>query len=283
MRIFFPFGKPSNFWYMPSFTKTTMIWIISAGFAISSAAQKVGNSLAGVWKYENQGKEGICIASPTHIIWIESERGRIELPDVNPGDEAKALALSTVEAAAGEWKMESPNRARARFIYSVDPGQVGKYSSWDFVIDGDKITYWIIDQNGNRTSPGFARKISEWSSAGDCSVHNGVWDYVDLKGIYLHSGNYGAWFIQNKPVDAATGLASKASAFDAINAAVVVGSKYAGKKYVWSVLHAVDARREGESYITELDASGLPIMTLWFVDHQGKPMGSVYKTRRIAD
>jgi hypothetical protein len=260
-----------------------MIWIIFFVFAMTSAAQKVGNSLAGVWKYENQGKEGICIASPTHIIWIESEKSRMELPEINPGDEAKELALAKVEAAAGEWKMESPNRARARFIYSANPAQVGIYSSWDFVIEGDKITYWVIDENGNRTSPGFARKISEWSSAGDCSLHNGVWDYVDMKGIYLHSGNYGAWFIQNKPVEAASGLASKASAFDAVNAAVVVGSKYAEKKYVWSVLHAVDARKEGESYITELDASGLPNMNLWFLDHLGKPVGNAVRTKKIAN
>jgi hypothetical protein len=267
---------------MRRITKINLACILCLVFAVHASAQTSGNGLTGVWKYENQGREGVCIASPTHIIWIEADRSRMILPDVNPGDEAKALALSQVDAAAGEWSLEKPGRARARFLYSSNPAQVGKYSSWDFVIEGDKITYWVIDEKGDRMAPGFARRIADWSSGGDCSIHNGVWEYVDLKGIYLHSGNYGAWFIQNKPVETAGTTAAKASTFDAVNASVVVGSKHSGKKYIWNVLHAADERDEGKTYITELDASALPNMSIWFVDQHGKQTGNIIKTKRVA-
>jgi hypothetical protein len=167
-------------------------------------------------------------------------------------------------------------------VYSTIPGDSGKSVRWDFKIEGDLLTSWILGPDGQRVNQVKCRKLGEWNATGETSFHNGVWEYLSLKGIYLHSGSYGGWFILNKPIETSGTVQSRASNFDAVNVAIVVGTRRQDDRYIWNVVHAVDQRMEGESYITTGNSMQLPKSALWFVDNNGKTVGEAIRTIRIA-
>jgi hypothetical protein len=244
-------------------------------------AQASKASLAGVWKYEREGWEGIAIFSPTHFIWVITDKNRQKFTSEAPAVSEKARAYEAINAATGTWELESNSRAKSTFLYASNPDRKGNFVRYDFELVGDEFTYWIIQPDGSRGFSGKYRKLADWGASSNISMLNGVWEYTGQNGMYLQAGNYGAWLIQNEEQPNASTDEGKAKNFDVINSSAVIGTHIEGNRHVWNIVHSKDVRNEKDVYFTNCEMINPETCSMWFINSKGVQVGDKWQVKRI--
>jgi hypothetical protein len=262
---------------------TSIIAIAVAMFLLAGGvlAQPKKASLTGVWKYELDGWEGMCIFSPTHFIWVLTDKNRQPFTNPTPTISQKAIAYEAINAAAGTWELESDSRGKNTLLYTSNPHLKGNFVRYDFELVGNEFNYWVIQPDGSRGASGKCRKLADWNAQGDISIFNGVWEYIGLNGLYFQSGNYGAWFILNGAQSDISGEEGKAKNFDAVNSSMVFATRLKGNQDVWNVVYSADVRNEKESYFTDSEVKNSDLFGIWFIDAKGAQVGGKWQVKRI--
>lgn len=220
----------------------TQILILLA-FSLNLSAQTSNSEILGVYQYQVEGIEGMSIISPTHFIWVISNKDRQPFSSADPSDEEKAEAYDALNIAAGTWEETGDRRIKFTYTHHVNASLIGQSFEWEYKKEGDQFNYWILQEDKSRGPQQQSRRIADWNAPGTCSQDNGTWEYVEWNGVYLQCGNYGAWVIQNELVKDASTVAGKAKAFEAMNGRFAIGDCREGKSF-WNILHASDIRQE---------------------------------------
>lgn len=262
----------------------SLLSILFLTMSLYLPAQSADPEALGVWKYQSEDFEGISIISPTHFIWIISNKDRSDFSHSEPTNEEKAKAFEAVNIGAGTWSSTGNKRNKMTYTHHANPNLVGNSFEYEYERDGDIINYWIIQKNGKRGDINHARKLADWNATGSCKVYNGVWDYEGFgeSAIYMQSGNYGAWVILDAIDEDLSTTIGKAKAFDATNASGVIGDCNNGKKEFWNVLHSADIRNETEVISTISKKLDNNYYHWEMLTAQGQPSGMKWKTKRIA-
>lgn len=246
-------------------------------------AQTANNDILGVHKYQAETFEGMSILTPTHFIWIINNKDRPSFASGEPTVAEKARAFESLNIGAGTWEATGKNRNKVTYTHHINHTLVGSSFEYEYEMEGDLNKYWIIQQNGERGEVNYSRKVASWEAPGSCSLYNGVWAYEDFgeDGIYIQSGNYGAWIILNEIVEDISTDARKAKAFDALLASFTVGDCQGGEVDYFHVIHSSDPRNEkgvigGSS--TPINAGSFSMQIL---NAGGQPAGSGFKVHRI--
>ncbi len=252
-------------------------FFIFSGFlhGIYGLSQNPGNDLLGVWKYEVEGMEGICIFTPGHCAWVYLRNDRPNLNGKTLGQQDKVSAYNGItDVGILTWKSDG-KRATTSWMGSTWPDNVSKTGSfsWDYEIKGDQWQFWIIEPDGKRGFAGKARRLASWNDKSPTSHLNGVWTYQNIyQGKYVHCADYGIWLITGDPGFKTGTDEEKAKAFDSVNGAAVACRLGNGREY-WHVLHATDPRREKQVYITQSEMKDGNEYSFWFVDGDGNKIG----------
>lgn len=207
----------------------TLIQISAILLFLSPAllAQNTCEDLIGVWQYENVGRKGIYIMSPTHYIAITVNDSRIPFKGGEPTQAEKAAAFEALNFVAGTWTC-SGNQGVLHLDYAAIPELTGTSITYDYELIGNVEHYWVIQPDGSRGPLGKGRKIAEWEEVSQCSNISGVWDHLDLNGLFIQAGPYAAWVIVDE--DQATlaadveSVQGKAQAYDAVSASFAVST-----------------------------------------------------------
>ena len=112
-------------------------------------------------------------------------------------------------------------------------------------------------------------------------MFNGVWEYIGMNGLFLHSGNYGAWFIQNGAQADTSTEEGKALNYDAVNSSAVVGTRLDDNRRIRNVIHSADEREEKDCYHTADEFQSDDSFSLWFIDRMGMQVGEKIQEKRI--
>jgi hypothetical protein len=262
------------------FAIITIIFILFAPGG-EALAQSKKSSLTGVWKYELEGWEGMAIISPTHFIWLLTDKNRKPFSSATPTVSEKASAYEAINVAFGTWELETDSRGKNKILYASNPDTKGGFVRYDFEMKGDNFNYWVIQPDGSRSAPGKCRKLAEWNAPSEISKFNGVWEYIGYNGMYIQSGNYCAWFIQNGSQSDIATEEGKAKNFDAVNSSVLVATRLKGDHDVWNVIHSADPRNEKASYFTNSEAKKPDLIGVWMIDAMGEQVGEKWQVKRI--
>jgi hypothetical protein len=244
-------------------------------------AQTQKASLTGVWKYELDGWEGMAIFSPTHFIWVLTDKTRQPFTNQTPTIPQKAKAYEAINSASGTWELELDNRGKNKIMYASDPRSIGHFVRYDFEMVGNEFNYWVIQPDGSRGAPGKCRKLADWNASSDINMFNGVWEYIGQKGLYLQAGNYGAWYIQNGMQPETGSDEGKAKNFDAVNSSVALATNQGGNRQVWNVLHSSNAWNEKNAIFTTSEFTNQDLLKMWLVDPMSKKIGEGFQLKRI--
>ncbi len=252
--------------------------------AESTGAQTGKEALTGVWKYQLDTQEGIAIISPTHLIWLLTNKNRQPFSGATPSVSEKAEAYEAVIAAVATWEMESENRAKATYIYVSPVNGMGTSLRWDFERSGDELTYWVIQPDGSRGAPGKSRKMADWDAAAGVPEFNGVWRYEEpFNGMFIHSGSYGAWLMWNEPRPGAETPTEeeKAKIFETFSCTAGIGVPAGTGRQIWSILHASNIRDEKQSLFITSEKPAENQIAVWFIDPAGEQVGEKFRVRRV--
>jgi hypothetical protein len=140
----------------------TLSLLLTAGALIPTpaASQDVCKESLGVWELQADDRGGIFIAEEgiTVVLFTDADRPRFA---ESPGTEAeRARAFSELYAEVLEWECDE-GRLDVVVTHSYHPNRVGLQLKEEFEVDGDVITWWVLQADGTRraTPSGVARRI----------------------------------------------------------------------------------------------------------------------------
>ena len=249
-------------------------FVLMLFFSFELQAQSPCEALTGVWKYELDDQEGMNIITPTHVIWVLIRKGREDFKAAEPTDEEKAAAFTALNASAGTWTCEG-NRATITYLFNKNPAFAGTSFDFEYEIEGNLTKYWIIQSDGSRGPMGKSWKVADWEEVSDCSGLTGVWEHLDLKGMYIQAGPYAAFIVVDEDqktkaadLESTTG---KARAYEAVSAAFAVSTCAPGGK-VDHILFSSDPSGEGAVLQSEYVWEEGHIRA-WILNPDGSRMG----------
>ncbi len=176
--------------------------------------------------YEMEGRKAMNIITPTHGIWMNVAEDRVDFAGETPTQEEKAAAYDAFQATAGSWSCEGKRCTFTR-LFDKQMELAGTSFGFEYEVEGNLCRYWIIQPDGSRGPEGLARKLADWDAPSNCNAYTGVWEHHDIGGIYIQSGNYGAFINILDPTYHPEGgdlttTSEKAKAFDAYKAAFYI-------------------------------------------------------------
>lgn len=136
--------------------------LLAAGAILPTPAltQDLCKESLGVWELQATDRKGIFIAEEgiTVVFFADSER---PLFRESPGtEEERARAFSEIYAEVLEWECDE-GRLDVLVSHSYHPNRVGIRLKEEFELDGDVITWWVLQADGTRraTPSGVARRV----------------------------------------------------------------------------------------------------------------------------
>ncbi len=144
-----------------TFRITTLVCFLLAlclASANSLLAQSSCQDLDGAWEYVLENQEGQFIITGTHGMYLIVDKDRPQFENQPPSDTEKAKAYDSMEATAFTFTCEG-NKATVKFLYTKNPNAVGAGFSFEYEIDGDEETYWVLNEDGSRGTEGHARRV----------------------------------------------------------------------------------------------------------------------------
>jgi len=262
--------------------KPIYFYCLLIAYSLPLSAQTPCESLYGVWKYETEGLEGMNILTLGHYIWVLNEKARPYFHD-KPSFQEKAEAFDKMTISAGTWTCDG-NRATVTQQFAKDPNEIGTRFSFDFDIIGDKGDYWVINPEGERSPKGVARRVAEWKEESPCSKLNGVWEYENLKGLYIQSGVYGAWVVadpdQAQLASDLKTMPGKARAFQAIEGYYALSDCKGDHRCHWTILHSSNPAMEKQILYTELQVRKNSFSGR-YIDTDRRLVGEEWQMRRL--
>ena len=51
------------------------------------------------------------------------------------------------------------NKAIVKLLYTQNPNEAGTSFSFEYELDGDEISYWVLNEDGSRGTEGHARRV----------------------------------------------------------------------------------------------------------------------------
>jgi len=140
----------------------TLSLLLTAGAMIPTPTQSqdICKESLGVWELQADNREGIFIAEEgiTVVLFTDVDR---PLFTESPGTEAeRARAFSELYSEVLEWECDE-GRLDVLVTYSYHPNRVGLRVKEDLELDGDILTWWVLQADGTRraTPSGVARRI----------------------------------------------------------------------------------------------------------------------------
>jgi hypothetical protein len=140
----------------------TLSLLLTAGALIPTPAvsQDVCKESLGVWELQADDRGGIFIAEDgiTVVLFTDADRPRFA---ESSGTEAeRARAFSELYAEVLEWECDE-GRLDVVVTHSYHPNRVGLRVKEDLEVDGDVLTWWVLQADGTRraTPSGVARRI----------------------------------------------------------------------------------------------------------------------------
>lgn len=117
--------------------------------------------LVGVWEYELENEEGMCIYTDTHFIWVLSQKDRKSFQGDQPTESEKAEAFSSAHAYFNTYEHVGPSRVTVHTLFSTSPSSPGTEFTFEYEFEGDLMKYWIIQPDGTRGTMGKARRVKQ--------------------------------------------------------------------------------------------------------------------------
>lgn len=136
------------------------LMITSISLPFSLYAQK-SPSIVGTYIYSLEDREGMCIFTKTHFLWLLSDKKRSSFQGAEPSEPEKAIAWMAANADGGTYKYVGPSRITIHRLFSTDPGLVGKEFTFEYEFDKDICSYWILQADGSRGPKGTARRVEK--------------------------------------------------------------------------------------------------------------------------
>jgi len=134
--------------------------IAGAMIPTPAASQDVCNEALGVWELQAENREGTFITKEGITVVLFSDTDRTPFQG-NTGTEAeRARAFSEIYAEVFEWECDE-GRLDGLVTHSYHPNRVGLRLKEEIEVDGDVITWWVLQADGTRreTPSGVARRI----------------------------------------------------------------------------------------------------------------------------
>jgi hypothetical protein len=143
-------------------TTLTLALILISGAMVPTPArsQDVCQEAQGVWELQSDNREGTFITSERITVVLFSDTDRAPFQGT-PGTEAeRARAFSEIYAEVFEWECND-GRLDVLVTHSYHPNRVGLRLKEEIEVEGDVITWWVLQADGTRrTIPnGVARRI----------------------------------------------------------------------------------------------------------------------------
>lgn len=140
----------------------TLSLLLAAGAMTQTpaASQDVCKEALGVWELQSDNREGSFITEEGITVVLFTDVGRARIAE-SPGTEAeRARAFSEIYAEVLEWECNE-GRLDVVVTHSYHPNRVGLRLKEDLEVDGDVITWWVLQADGTRRAQpsGVARRI----------------------------------------------------------------------------------------------------------------------------
>lgn len=141
---------------------STLFFLLIAGAPATNpaASQDVCKESLGVWELQAPDREGIFIAEEGITVVLFSDTDRALFRE-NPGtEEERARAFSEIYAEVLKWDCDE-GRLDVLVTHSYHPNRVGLRVREELELDGDILTWWVLQADGTRraTPSGVARRI----------------------------------------------------------------------------------------------------------------------------
>lgn len=218
--------------------KKLIVLFIGLVLSTVSVAQSLPKEVLGVYKYHLEGQEGLSIISPTHFIWVMLDKDRPHPSKDQLTTAEKAKAYDAMNLAGGTHAYLGDRRVKFTFTIHSSPQAIGSSFDWTYAVDGDLVSFWIIQEDGSKGPRMQSRKLADWDAPGLCSDLNGAWAYEEFKGLYLQCGNYAVWTIHFEELSQVSTEEEKAKAFDVFDGKAAIGDCQANGKTFWNIVHA---------------------------------------------
>lgn len=119
------------------------------------------SSIVGVWEYELENQEGMCVYTDAHVIWILSKKDRESFQGDQPTESEKAEAFSSAFSDCSTYEHVGPSRITVHRLFSTWPNLPGTEFTFEYEFEGDLMKYWIIQPDGTRGTMGKARRVKK--------------------------------------------------------------------------------------------------------------------------
>ncbi len=243
--------------------------------------------LEGAWAYDLADHKGLWFHSGDRYLWVLVPKQELEFTHDTLSASQKAALFEGLNISSGKvYCDDSGGTIQHQFI--KDPGASGSRFSFDFERSGDRLKYWILDENGSRDIEGQAHKLAGRNDTNPegCSSINGFWRYdlPEQDGYAVVFGHYFGWIlVANDYWTGAPNLESsmgKALGYDNIIAAAGRVSCDGDGKYTWHIEYAKNPESEGTSFSTQNYQEGNS-MQYWFFDELGNRIEPPGRTVRV--
>ena len=144
------------------FITLTLSLLLTAGAMIPTptASQDVCKEALGVWELQADNQEGTFITEEGITVVLFTDAGRVTFAESPGTEEERARAFSELYAEVLEWECDE-GRLDVVVTHSYHPNRVGLRLKEDLEVDGDVITWWVLQADGTRRAQpsGVARRI----------------------------------------------------------------------------------------------------------------------------
>ena len=154
----------------------------------------------GAWEFDGENRGGIFVIAEGYSAVLFTDHHRQPFRGPTPTLEEKSRAL--VQGVGNVFAVDCMGlKSHLSLVYSTDPNLTEWELDEDIEVDGDMITWWVLEPDGSRPPQpnGTARRLKS-EEGGLCEPMVGAWmiDEPDREGMFVQTESYGVEVIVRK-------------------------------------------------------------------------------------